>query len=80
MPGAPIRLVVLLDWELPAIPVLQGLAALRMLQPAGKIIALSARPDARQEALLAGVDAFIAKSELPDKVLETIRQFVTDTE
>jgi two-component system response regulator DesR len=70
---------VLLDWELPGCPAAEGLAALRAAIPQGKIIALSARPEARQAALQAGADAFIGKSDPPGRVLEVL-QFLQRSE
>ena len=68
--------VILLDWELPGCPAGEGLAALRVIAPRGEIIAMSARPEAQQEALQSGVDAFIAKSVPPERVLDVIQRFV----
>ena len=69
--------VILLDWELPKGPVLAGLAALRRAAPRIRLIALSARPEARVEALRAGVDAFITKGDPPDRLLDVMRGLLT---
>lgn len=61
--------LVLLDWELPGLAAGGGLAALRQLRPGLKVVALSARPEARQLALAAGADAFVSKTEPPDTML-----------
>jgi two-component system, NarL family, invasion response regulator UvrY len=61
--------LVLLDWELPGLAAQGGLAALRQLYPDLKVVALSARPEARQAALAAGADAFVSKTEPPDTML-----------
>ncbi len=72
------KVVILLDWELPGCPALEGHARLRAILPGSKIIALSVRPEARLEALQAGVDGFIAKSDPPEKVVEVLRRFLGD--
>lgn len=68
--------VILLDWELPKGPASQGLAALRRAAPRARLIALSARPEARAQALRAGVDAFVAKGDPPDRLLEVMQRFL----
>ena len=80
--------VVLLDWELPspgaadALPVPTApfvvLAALRVICPAAKLVALSARPEARAEAQRAGVDAFVTKGEGAALVLAALRNIYCD--
>jgi DNA-binding NarL/FixJ family response regulator len=65
--------LVLLDWELPGLPPVQLLRLLRYERPFLKIIAMSSRPEARQVALAAGVEAFVSKSEPPGWVLAVIR-------
>jgi len=63
---------VLLDWELPGGSQASLVSALRGVRPELVVIALSGRPEARQDALLAGVDAFVSKADPPEKLLETI--------
>jgi DNA-binding NarL/FixJ family response regulator len=64
--------LVLLDWELPGLAARGGLAALRRQHPDLKVVALSARPEARQLALAAGADAFVSKTEPPETMLRVI--------
>ena len=64
--------LVLLDWELPGLEAAGGVAALRRLRPDLKVAALSARCEARQAALAAGVEAFISKTESPESVVRAI--------
>jgi len=66
--------VVLLDWELPGARALETLYTLRIMYPALRVIALSGRSEARQAALRAGVDAFVSKSEPPERLLAAIRE------
>jgi len=64
--------LVLLDWEFPGLAAGGGLTALRRQNPSLKVVALSARPEARQNALAAGADAFVSKTESPDTMLRLI--------
>jgi DNA-binding NarL/FixJ family response regulator len=65
--------LVLLDWELPGLAAIGSLPALRMLCPQVAVIALSGRPEVYQEALSAGVDAFVSKMDPPERLLATLR-------
>lgn len=52
----------------------QALAELRSACPTALVIVLISHLDARQQAALsAGADAFISKSEMPDRVAERLR-------
>jgi DNA-binding NarL/FixJ family response regulator len=52
----------------------QALAELRLACPAAIVIVLISHLDARQQAALsAGADAFISKSEMPDRVADRLR-------
>ena len=81
--------MVVVDWELVAngsgavhtssLPLSEGisgqaLAELRLACPTALVIVLISHLDARQQAALsAGADAFISKSEMPDRVAERLR-------
>ena len=81
--------LVLLDWELPGLfagsfpnsasPSTIGQArcrllnALHALHSCPKVIALSGRPEVRQEALDAGADGFVSKGDPPERLLTTLR-------
>lgn len=69
--------VVLLDWELPGLKCDDIQVSLKKYCPHMKVIAMSSRYEARKEALTAGVDAFISKSEPPEQILFTLRSFVS---
>lgn len=69
-------MVVLLDWELPGLHRSDVMMVVRSRCPETKIIALSSKFEARQEALAARVDAFVSKSEPPERILSTLRSFV----
>jgi DNA-binding NarL/FixJ family response regulator len=65
--------VVLLDWSLADLPTIGSLVALRSACPNLRIIALSGRPEACNDALTAGADAFISKADPPEQLLATLR-------
>jgi DNA-binding NarL/FixJ family response regulator len=64
--------LVLLAWELPDLMAADLLPALRETCPDLAVIALSGRPEARQKALDAGADAFVSKSDPPERLLAAI--------
>jgi len=64
--------VVLLDWELPGLVLDGAFSVFRARFPDTKIVALSGRPEACQEALAAGVDAFVSKMDSPERLLDTL--------
>jgi DNA-binding NarL/FixJ family response regulator len=66
--------MLLVDWEL--IPLGSGntLSQLRAVCPTAVVIVLISQLDARQQAARsAGVDAFISKGEMPDRVTKRLR-------
>ncbi len=65
--------LVLLDWGLPGMAALDLLFALRTACPDLYVIALSGRPEARRAALEAGVDAFVGKTDQPERLLAAIQ-------
>ena len=67
--------LVLLDWELPGPRAADLLPALRSRCRHVIVIALSGRPEARQEALAAGADAFVSKGEPPERLLAVVHLF-----
>ena len=77
--------IVLLDWELPGFTddgerqrILKQLRASRL---GLRIVALSAKPVSRQQALAHHVDAFVSKSEAPDYlaiVLQRLHQVIDE--
>jgi DNA-binding NarL/FixJ family response regulator len=65
--------VALVDWELPGLRELGGLAALRSLCPTLQIVVLSSRLGVRQVAKAAGIDAFVSKADPPEHLLSVVR-------
>jgi DNA-binding NarL/FixJ family response regulator len=65
--------VVLLDWELPRLRDDGLVARLRAAAPELRLVAMSAGPEQRTEALRAGMDAFVCKGDAPETLLATLR-------
>jgi DNA-binding NarL/FixJ family response regulator len=64
--------LVLLDWELPGLTAAEPLSTLRAVCPNAFVIALSGRLEAHRAALAAGADAFVSKTEPPERLLAAI--------
>lgn len=64
--------LVLIDWELCNFG-LRDLAMLRDDFPAVKVVAMSCRPEARENAQVAAVDGFVSKGSPAEKLLTVIR-------
>lgn len=65
--------LLLLDWELPGLDVAELLATARQQCPDVKIIALSGRPEACEQAMQAGVPGFVSKGDPPERLLDAVR-------
>ena len=65
--------LVLLDWELSGRNGTIALEKLRAVRQGMVVIALSGRPEARQAALDAGVDAFVSKGDPPEQLLSMLQ-------
>jgi DNA-binding NarL/FixJ family response regulator len=76
--GEDCPMVVLLDWELPGLHSSDAMRLVRSRCPEMKVIALSSKFEARQEALAARVDAFVSKAEPPERILSTVCSFILD--
>jgi len=64
--------LILLDWDLRG-SAFELLPALYRVCPALKVIALSARPELRSAMLAAGADAFVSKTDPPERLLAAIQ-------
>jgi DNA-binding NarL/FixJ family response regulator len=64
--------LLLLGWELPGTSEIDLVPAIRRICPKLPVIALSGRLEARQVALAAGVEAFVSKSDPPERLLAAI--------
>jgi DNA-binding NarL/FixJ family response regulator len=66
--------LILLDWGLQGLAAMD-LLALRKVCPDVVVIVLSGRPEARQATLEAGADAFVSKTDSPERLLVTIDHY-----
>lgn len=71
--------LLLLDWELPGLPADHLMRLLRFEQPHLRVLAMSSRPEAQQEAETAGVDGFVSKGDPPEYVLTALNQIISET-
>jgi len=65
--------LVLVDWDLPGMTGVNLIAALKRMCPDLHVIALSSRSEIEQEALVAGVQAFVSKAGPPEPLLAAIQ-------
>jgi DNA-binding NarL/FixJ family response regulator len=70
--------VILMDWELPGLRAQHFITKIRGDCPGTKVLALSARPDARPSALEVGVDAFVSKCNPSDELLAALRSITME--
>jgi DNA-binding NarL/FixJ family response regulator len=68
--------LVLLDGELPGMPLERLMVSLREDCPDVLIVSLSGRYEQRQTALEAGADAFASKAEPPEKLIRQVRNLI----
>jgi len=66
--------LVLLDWELPPGDTAARVAGLRGQFPRVRLIVLSTSPEAANEALAAGADAFVSKGDAPEGLARLLRE------
>lgn len=66
--------LVLVDWELPGLVEAGGLPALHESYPALQVVVLSSRPGIRRAAQAAGADAYVSKSDPPERLLAIVRR------
>jgi DNA-binding NarL/FixJ family response regulator len=64
--------VVLLDWGLPGLALI-GVERLQHACPGCRLLALSGRPEQRDDALRAGVAGFVCKGDAPESLLAAVR-------
>ncbi len=66
--------LLLLDWDLPGLQQpAQVLASLRQGNPRLKVIALGSRQESRALAIALGVDAFVSKTDPPERLLDALK-------
>lgn len=64
---------ILLDCDLPGLRLSEFLPQLHSLCPCVRVVAMCSRPEMQQAALSAGVDAFVCKTEPPERLLAVLR-------
>jgi DNA-binding NarL/FixJ family response regulator len=65
--------LVLIDWDLPGWRTGAELRRLRASAPGCRVVALSGRPEQRDEALRAGAVSFVCKGDAPERLLAVLR-------
>jgi DNA-binding NarL/FixJ family response regulator len=65
--------VVIMDLRMPVVDGLQAMGQIKQRWPRVRILILSLAAEARDELLVAGADAFVAKGAPEDALLEAIR-------
>jgi DNA-binding NarL/FixJ family response regulator len=68
--------VLLLDWDLPGMPMVGLIDTLGKLCPQLSIVALSSRPEAKGEALAVGVERFVSKGDPPQQLLTALTELM----
>ena len=66
--------LVLIDWQLPGMPMQDLINALRQTCGNVRTIILSSRAETREQALATGADAFVCECDSPDELLSAIDQ------
>ena len=64
--------VLLIDWNLPAVKSEDFIPLIKESYPNLVIIVMSGRPELKMKACSKGADAFVSKTESPDKLLDAI--------
>jgi len=65
--------LLLLDWSVLGSRPVEMLTVLRDRYPQLPVIIMSAQPEVRRAALVAGADAFISKADPPEQLLATLK-------
>lgn len=65
--------VVIVDWLLPGLAEAGSFDILRQICPDVAIIAVSGRPEMREEALKAGANSFVSKIDPPESLLSALK-------
>jgi CheY-like chemotaxis protein len=68
--------LILMDARMPKMSGLEAIRLIRAKSPHIKIIVLSMYPDIKAEALEAGADAFVSKSDPLDKLRKTLSDVI----
>jgi CheY-like chemotaxis protein len=69
--------LMLIDWELPGLDAAGVLPQIRARISGGTVIAMSVRPEAREQSLQAGADYFVGRNDPPAALLTLLREIWT---
>jgi DNA-binding NarL/FixJ family response regulator len=72
--------IILMDGRMPKMNGLEALRRIKAKWAQIKIIVLSMYPDFETEAMAAGADAFVSKSDPPEKLRETLKNIIAGIE
>jgi DNA-binding NarL/FixJ family response regulator len=67
--------LILMDKDLPGIPIANLMVALHRLIPRPIVIVMSSDPESSRMMLKAGADAFVSKGDQPDWLLQILRDY-----
>jgi len=69
--------LILMDAHMPTMNGIEATKLIKAKRPKLKIIVLSVYPEFKAEALSGGADAFVSKSDSPEKLRETLEHITT---
>ena len=69
--------IVILDWELPGVPIQARAAALRAVHAPLKLVVTSSRPEVAEQFQAAHVDAYVCTCEQPELVVQAIQAMIS---
>lgn len=72
--GLPVDLI-LLDGELPGMPLDELIADLHAIQPCPKVVVMGSSPELGRGYLKAGADAFVSKGDQPEWLFQTLHKY-----
>lgn len=68
--------LVLIDHGLPVIAIEDLISQLHAVEPRPIVIVMSSKVECSRQALRAGADAFITKTDTPDWLLQSLRKYI----
>ncbi len=70
--------LILMDGRMPEMNGPEAIRIIKARSPHIKIVVLSMYPDIQAEALTAGADAFVSKSDAPDRLRKTLAEVIEE--
>jgi DNA-binding NarL/FixJ family response regulator len=68
--------LVLVDEQLPGIPIEELIVSLHAHQPVPTVIVMSSDPTCSRKILDAGVDIFVSKVDRPDRLIQSLHKYL----